>query len=74
MKRSKIYTAADLEFEPYDAAEKCDVLDYLNNPKVTDLAFKKEMAQLGPREISRRSKLEIMRQYRTVKVPLPKRY
>jgi hypothetical protein len=74
MKQLKVYTEADLKFQVKDEAEKQAVLDYLNNPKVLDLAFKEEVAQFGPREIIKRSDAKILKQYREAKVPLPKRY
>jgi hypothetical protein len=74
MKKIKVYTEADLQFDVKDEHEKQIILDYLNNPNVKDSAFKAEIAKWGITELTKRSEAELLRQYRETRAPIPKRY
>lgn len=68
------YTEKDLKFKPRDEKQKQEILKWLNNPAAKDVAFKKEIAEIGPDASSELSAKEIQEQYRKAKVGYPQIY
>jgi hypothetical protein len=66
------YTEADLHFKPRDAKQKQEILAWLNNPNVKNMAFKQEIAAIGPEASSKLSQEKIQEQYRQSQVGHPR--